>query len=116
MDPRRVISLAILAGSVGVLAVYLTIWAGLPSLFARGSDFSSSYVAGQLWLNNLYGNLYDQALEGSAHQLLLPPNAVANLPFVSPPLTAVLAGPFTLLNLDIAYRLFSLIQFAWLAA
>ncbi|MEA2670037.1 MAG: hypothetical protein QOG45_257 [Chloroflexota bacterium] len=103
--------------AVAVLAYQLSFWAGLGHLDQMGSDFSASYVASTVWLQG--GNLYDQQLEIARHFALIPPGdhvTVIDLPFITPPLTAVLVAPLTLLDLPTAYRLASLLQYAMLVA
>jgi hypothetical protein len=116
LSPRaRRLTLLVCGLAVTVLACQLSVWAGLGRVDQMGSDFSASYVAATVWLHG--GNLYDQHLEIARHFALIPPGyhvTVIDLPFITPPLTAVLVAPLTLLDLPTAYRLASLLQYAML--
>jgi hypothetical protein len=100
--------------ALAVLASNLAVWLRLDHLDQLGSDFSASYVAGITWLHG--GNLYDQALEHARLLSLLPAHTRVTLPFITPPLTAVLVAPLTHLGLATAYRVFSLVQLLLVAA
>ena len=58
--------------------------------------------------------MYDEALQAPLHASLIAPDREGNLPFVNPPLAAALALPVSLLSLQAAYRLWSILQFALL--
>jgi len=58
--------------------------------------------------------MYDEALQAPLHASLIAPDREGNLPFVNPPLAAALALPVSLLSLQGAYRLWSILQFALL--
>jgi hypothetical protein len=114
LSPRaRRWMLLVCALAVAVLAYDLAYWAHLDRTDVLGSDFSASYVAGTVWLHA--GNLYDQALEIARHTALIPTGYHVDLPFITPPLTAVLVAPLTALDLPAAYRVFSLLQLLLLA-
>lgn len=109
LSPRaRRWTLLVSALALAVLAYDLAFWAHLDRTDVLGSDFSASYVAGTVWLHG--GNLYDQALEIARHTALIPSGYHVDLPFITPPLTAVLVAPLTALDLPTAYRVFSLLQ------
>jgi len=109
LSPRaRRWTLLVSALAVAVLAYDVAFWAHLDRTDVLGSDFSASYVAGTVWLHG--GNLYDQALEIARHTALIPSGYHVDLPFITPPLTAVLVAPLTALDLPTAYRVFSLLQ------
>lgn len=110
LTQRRVDRRLLLVGglALAVLAYNLTFWLRLDHLDQLGSDFSASYVAATVWLHG--GNLYDQALEHARLLALLPHGTRVTLPFITPPLTAVLVAPLTHLGLATAYRVFSLLQ------
>jgi hypothetical protein len=118
LSPRaRRLTLLLCGLAVTVLAYQLSVWAGLGRVDQVGSDFSASYVAATVWLHG--GNLYDQHLEIARHFALIPPGyhvTVIDLPFITPPLTAVLVAPLTLLDLPTAYRLASLLEYGMLVA
>ncbi len=59
--------------------------------------------------------LYDQQAEHSRHLTLLPAGTVINLPFITPPTTALLALPFTVLDPGTAFRVWSLVELLLLA-
>ena len=60
--------------------------------------------------------LYDQQVEHARHLTLLPPGPVINLPFITPPTTALLALPFTALDPGTAFRVWSVIELLLLAS
>ena len=103
------------AAATALLAYYLVSWAQVSPLRERGTDFSASYVAALVIRDGQGARLYDQAYEHDRHLALLPPGTVIDLPFITPPTTAVLALPFTTLDLGTAYRAWSLLQLALLA-
>lgn len=100
---------AVIAASA-LLAYYLISWAQVTPLEQRGSDFSASYVAATLVRAGGGDRLYDQSLESAAHQALLPPGAHANLPYITPPTTALLALPFSFTDPGTAFRSWSVLQ------
>jgi hypothetical protein len=114
LSPRaRRWTLIVCALAAAVLAYDLAFWADLDRTDVLGSDFSASDVAATVWLHG--GNLYDQALEIARHTALIPSGYHVDLPFITPPLTAVLVAPLTALDLPTAYRVFSLLQLLLLA-
>jgi hypothetical protein len=121
-SPRaRRIALAVCGLAAALLAVYLSIWSNVTAAQRADSDFSATWVAAQVWRDGQGARLYDQGLETARHLPLFPPGALTagqqpDLPFITPPATAVLAAPLTLLDLTTAYRLWSLLQLALLAA
>ena len=61
------------------------------------------------------GELYDQSAEHARHLTVLPAGTVINLPFITPPTTALLALPFTALDPGTAFRVWSLVELLLLA-
>lgn len=106
---------AIAAGALGLLTVYAIIWLRLGHEDLAGGDFSASYVAAQTWRAGDGAQLYNQAAEASRHQPLLPGYHV-DLPFITPPTTALLAAPLTPLGADTAARVAGLLEALALAA
>jgi len=104
------------AAAIALIAYYLVAWAQVTPTRERGTDFSASYVAATLLRSGEGARLYDQRLEASAHQAILPADARVDLPFITPPTSAVLALPFTALDPGAAFRLWSLLQLALLLA
>ncbi len=111
--PRAV---AVAAGvSTLLLAYYVISWAQVTPVRERGTDFSASYVAALLLTSGDGSALYDQQVEQARHLTLLPAGTVINLPFITPPTTALAALPFTPLDPGTAFRAWSLLQLALLA-
>ncbi len=110
--------LAVIGAATGLALVigYLVVWAGVSPVRQRGSDFSVALVAGQMVRDGHGAQLYDQALEHARHASLLPGGVTFNLPYISPPATALLALPATLLDPETAYRIWSLLQLTALGA
>ncbi|MGA3183924.1 MAG: glycosyltransferase family 87 protein [Candidatus Dormibacteria bacterium] len=97
-----------------MLAAYLVLWVGVGALQIGRSDFTSTYIGATLLREGHGSSMYDEALQAPLHASLIAPDREGNLPFVNPPLAAALALPVSLLDLDSAYRLWSLLQFALL--
>lgn len=93
-----------------LLAYYAISWAQVTPSRERGTDFSASYVAALLLRSGDGSQLYDQQVERTRHLELLPPGTVVNLPFITPPTTALLALPFTALDPGTAYRVWSVAE------
>jgi len=111
---RRAVAIA--TGIAAVLLAYDAIsWAQVTPSRERGTDFSASYVAALLVRSGDGSRLYDQQGEHARHLQLLPPGTVVNLPFITPPTTALLALPFTALDLGTAFRAWSVLQLLLLA-
>ena len=94
---RRAVAIAAAVSTV-LLAYYAIAWAQVTPLRERGTDFSASYVAALLVRSGDGGDLYDQSAEHARHLTLLPAGTIINLPFITPPTTALLALPFTALD------------------
>jgi hypothetical protein len=106
---RRAVAIA--AGVAAVLLAYYAIaWAQVTPTRERGTDFSASYVAALVLRSGDGSQLYDQQVEHARHLSLLPSGTVINLPFITPPTTALLALPFTGLDPGTAYRVWSLLE------
>jgi hypothetical protein len=106
---RRAVTIAIAVSTV-LLAYYAIAWAQVTPLRQRGTDFSASYVAALLVRSGDGAQLYDQPAEHARHLTLLPAGTVINLPFITPPTTALLALPFTALDPGTAFRMWSVIE------
>ncbi len=107
--------------AVALLGVYLSMWSHVTALQRADSDYSATWVAAQVWRDGQGSRLYDQGLETARHTALFPAGSLApgqrpDLPFITPPTTAVLAAPLAGLDLATAYRVWSLLQLALLAA
>jgi hypothetical protein len=111
---RRILVAA--GAALALLVAYLALWAGVSRIDIGRSDFTSSYVAATLLREGHRGDLYDEAVQQPLHARLIAPDQEGNLPFVNPPPAAALAAPVTVLGLDAAYRLWSLLQLGLLAA
>ncbi len=111
---RRAVAIAAAVSTV-LLAYYAIAWAQVTPLRERGTDFSASYVAALLVRSGDSGELYDQSAEHARHLTVLPAGTVINLPFITPPTTALLALPFTALDPGTAFRVWSLVELLLLA-
>ena len=109
MRTRRAVVIATAVSAV-LLAYYAISWAQVTPVRERGTDFSASYVAALLLRGGDGADLYDQRAEHARHLTLLPPGTVINLPFITPPTTALLALPLTVLDPGLAFRVWSLIE------
>jgi hypothetical protein len=106
--------LAAVAGLAVVLA-YLVLWYEVsPRLIGR-SDFTNTYVGATLVREGDASSMFDPALQAPLHAQLIAPDREGNLPYDAAPLAAVVAAPLTLLGLDTAYRIWSLLQFLMIA-
>jgi hypothetical protein len=106
---RRAVAIAAAVSTV-LLAYYAIAWAQVTPQRERGTDFSASYVAALLVRSGDGAQLYNQQAEHARHLALLPPGTVINLPFITPPTTALLALPFTALDPGTAFRVWSLVE------
>jgi hypothetical protein len=93
-----------------LLAYYAISWAQVTPSRERGTDFSASYVAALILRSGDGSQLYDQQIEHARHLELLPAGTVVNLPFITPPTTALLALPFTALDPGTAFRVWSVLE------
>ena len=113
---------AIAAVSLAALVAYAVLWFQVSPARERGTDFSASYVAALLVRAGQGGQIYNQAVEAARHAAILLPGYRVNLPFITPPTTALLAVPLSFLDPVTASRLFSLLQLllltvaVWIAA
>jgi hypothetical protein len=98
------------AVSTLLLAYYAISWAQVTPLRERGTDFSASYVAALVLRDGDGGQLYNQQVEHARHAGLLPAGTVINLPFITPPTSALLALPLTALDPGTAFRVWSLLE------
>jgi hypothetical protein len=102
----------IIAIAAALLVAYAVIWTQVTSFDVGRSDFTAFYVGGTLLREGHTGDLYSQAVQQPLHSALIAPDPEANLPFVNTPVAAALVLPVTLLPLDAAYRLWSLLELA----
>lgn len=114
MRTSRAVAIAASVSTV-LLAYFVIAWAQVTPIRERGTDFSASYVAALLLRDGQGAQLYDQQVEHSRHLTLLPPGTVINLPFITPPTTALLALPLTVLDPGTAFRVWSVIELILLA-
>ena len=97
-----------------MVAAYLVLWLGVGAAEIGRSDFTSTYVGATLLREGQGGSMYDETLQAPLHAALIAPDREGNLPFVNAPLAAAVALPVSLLSLQAAYRLWSLLQLALL--
>ncbi|MHB8488446.1 MAG: glycosyltransferase family 87 protein [Candidatus Dormibacteria bacterium] len=114
MRTRRAVVIATAVSTV-LLAYYAIAWAQVTPVRERGTDFSASYIAALLIRSGDGAELYDQHAEHARHLTQLPPGTVINLPFITPPTTALLALPLTVLDPGTAFRVWSLAELILLA-
>jgi hypothetical protein len=108
-------AVAIAAGIAALLlASYAITWAQVTPTRERGTDFSASYVAALLLRDGQGSQLYNQQMEHARHLELLPAGTVIDLPFITPPTTALLALPLVVLDAGTAFRVWSLLGLALL--
>jgi Glycosyltransferase family 87 len=100
--------------AAALLASYAITWAQVTPSRERGTDFSASYVAASLLRSGDGAQLYDQQLEHARHLELLPAGTVIDLPFITPPTTALLALPLVAFDAGTAFRVWSLLELAML--
>jgi Glycosyltransferase family 87 len=112
---RRLV-LAALGAGIALVATYLVVWLQVSPQEIGRSDFTSTYVGADLWSHGHHADLYDRELQTATHTALIAPDHEGNLPFVNPPLAAVVATPLTAFGLDTAYRIFAIVQFLLLVA
>ena len=116
---RRLVTVAALVAATAILVGDFHTWlVEVSPVRARGSDFSVSYIAAVLVRHGSGSELYVQFREELQHATILSPSLMGapfRLPFITPPTTALLAVPFTALDPEPAYRLFSLLQVVFLA-
>jgi len=111
---RPAVTLAALGGAF-VLA-YLILWLeATPSQISR-IDFTNTYVGATLFREGLGASMYNLALQAALYSRVVGTPDGRYLPFDAAPLAAVVAAPVTLLGLDTAFRLWSLLQFGLVAA
>jgi alpha-1,2-mannosyltransferase len=110
---RRAVAIAAAVAAI-LLASYAITWAQVTPSRERGTDFSASYVAALLLRSGDGAQLYDQPLEHARHLELLPAGTVIDLPFITPPTTALLALPLAGLGAGTAFRLWSMLGLAML--
>ena len=108
----------LLGGAIGgaILLVYLVLWLQIGTTQIGRSDFTSTYMGATLLREGHGSSMYDESLQAPLHAALIAPDQEGNLPFVNPPPAAALALPVSLLSLQGAYRLWSMLQLAMLAA
>ena len=102
----------IIAIAAALLIAYAVIWTQVSRFDTGRSDFTAFYVGGTLLREGHTGNLYSQAVQQPLHSALIAPDREANLPFVNTPVAAALVLPVTFLPLEVAYRLWSLLELA----
>jgi len=112
---RRVLTAVATVVALVQVVVAVAVWLQVPAGRERGIDISTSYVAAGVWREGKGDRLYDQQLEARRHAALNVPGFRTDLPFITPPLTAVVAAPATLLGPDRGLRVLSVLAVLALA-
>lgn len=110
MSRVRLPAALLLVAAALVLAHYVQVWASVPAVGARTSDFAGTYAASTLWRTGSGSSMYDVAAQEAVSRAAGVPANHLFIPFQNPPLAAVLASPLSLLDATAAYRLWSLLQ------
>jgi hypothetical protein len=113
---RRIAPLLIAGIAAAALLAYLAVFAQLSTDRRDGTDFTASYVAGQMWRDGQGGRLYDQGAEIARHNAQMPTGYHVDLPFITPPPSALLAAAFTPLPIGSASVAGALLELALVAA
>jgi hypothetical protein len=100
----------ILAVAVALIVAYALMWSQISSVDLGRSDFTSFYVGGTLLREGHGTALYDEGVQQPLHSRLISPDREPNLPFVNPPVAALVVLPATLLPLAVAFRVWSLLE------
>lgn len=116
MTRARALPLLITGVAAAIVTVYAVQFARVSQTSVGRSDFTATYMGGLLWSQGHRGDLYDEHLQTATHDALIAPDREGNLPFVNPPLAAVVASPLSRLSLPDAYRLWQILQLLCLAA
>jgi hypothetical protein len=106
----------IIAVSAGLLIGYAGAWVSVSQQSIGRSDFTATYVGATLFREGFGARIYDPNLQAAVHSQVVAPDRIGNLPFVDAPLAAVVAAPVTLLPLDVAYRVWGIVQLLILIA
>jgi alpha-1,2-mannosyltransferase len=108
---------AVVAAAAAILlAGYAALWTGVSATNVNRADFTAFYVGGTLLREGYGAAIYDRSLQTDLHSSLIAPQQGVNLPFVNPPVAAVVIAPITLLPLGAAYRVWEAIQLLMLVA
>jgi hypothetical protein len=107
---QRRAGLLITAFGLALLIVYVVLWLRLPPSFRAGNDFAPTYAAGQLVLHGSGSAIYDQARILAAERAAVPAGYQVNLPFISPPASALFAAPLAAFSLSSAEVAYSFVQ------
>jgi len=110
MRNRRLLAMVLVALAALTLLRYFEVWTALGPDQVRTSDYTSSYVAAQTWRAGDGAHLYDRATQLAGHQALGTSHDALGLSYVNPPLSAVVAAPFSLFGYVTSYRVFALFQ------
>src|SRR5215472_12171501 len=112
----RLAAAVLIVAAAAVLAHYAQVWGAISPVQARTSDFAGTYASATLWRTGRPAQLYDFAAQEAVSRAAGVPAAHLFIPFENTPLAAVVASPLTLLDATSAYRVWSLLQLAALAA
>lgn len=111
MRNRRLLAMLLVVLSSLMLVHYVEVLGVLSPAQVRTSDYTSTYVAAQSWRAGDGAHIYDRATQLAGHQALGTSANAQGLSYVNPPLSAVIAAPFSLLTYVTSYRAFALFQF-----
>jgi glycosyl transferase family 87 len=106
----------IIAVGIALLAAYFVTWLQLGPVAIGRSDFTAFYAGSTLIREGHGAAAYDAAVQGALRNQLIAPDRAGAVPFDDAPTAAAIVVPFTLLSLDVAYRVWTLLLLAALLA
>ena len=110
MRGRTIISVLVLTVAAVAIGYHLALWRALSPTTIRSTDYTSTYVAAQSWRAHDGADLYDPTVQLAGHQAIGTPPDAQKLAYVNPPLSAVVAAPFSGVGYLTSYRLFGVTQ------
>jgi hypothetical protein len=99
-----------------LLAAYVITWLQLGPVAIGRSDFTAFYAGSTLIREGHGAAAYDAAVQGVLRNQLIAPDHAGSAPFDDAPPAAAVVAPLTMLSLDVAYRIWTLLMLAVLLA
>jgi hypothetical protein len=103
-------ALAIGLCAAALLGAYVAAASRLDWSHQGSSDFGSAYIGAQIWRAGHADRLYDEALQTQFHDAAVAPDHTPSVPFIDAPFAAVIAAPFTFVDIRAGWRIFGLLQ------